>query len=249
MIRTNLSTRPFYNEAAVRFWLGVIGGLMVAATIFNVQRLIHYSRSDTEQATQAGRDEQRAKDLRADATRLRASVDTAQIEAAAIEAKAANELIDRRTFSWTEVFNRFEATLPADVRITSLRHTLDQSRGILLTISILARDVENVNQFIENLEATKAFSEVLAAQEQVNPENGQLEVILQAVYHPSIDQRPLAGDQRPLAGDQRPPAGDQRPPAGDQRPLAGERSPAAAQSPPVVETAATVMAPVKDVGR
>ncbi len=192
MIRTNLSTRPFYNEAAVRFWLGVIGALVVAATIFNVQRLIHHSRSDTEQATQAARDEQRARDLRADATRLRASVDTAQIEAASIEARAANELIDRRTFSWTEVFNRFEATLPADVRITSLRHTLDHSRGILLTISILARDVENVNQFIENLEATKAFSEVLAAQELVNPENGQLEVILQAVYHPSIVQRPPA---------------------------------------------------------
>lgn len=197
MIRTNLSTRPFYNDAAVLFWLGVIAALVVAATVFNVQRLTHYSRSDTEQATQAARDEQRAKDLRADATRLRASVDTAQIEAASIEAKAANELIDRRTFSWTEVLNRFEATLPADVRITSLRHTLDQVRGIVLTISILARDVENVNQFIEDLEATKAFAEVLAAQEQVNPENGQLEVILQAVYHPSIHQRSPAAAQPP----------------------------------------------------
>ena len=35
-------------------------------------------------------------------------------------AREANLLIDRRTFSWTELFNQFEATLPADVRISTI---------------------------------------------------------------------------------------------------------------------------------
>jgi hypothetical protein len=163
----------------------IIAALAIALTIFNVQRLNHYSSSDSELAGRATRDEQRARELRTDAARLRASVDTAQVDAASTEAREANDLIDRRTFSWTELFNRFEATLPADVRITSLRQNLDRVRGIVLTITVLARSVDDVNQFMEDLSATGAFAELLATEDRVNPDSGQLEVILQGVYHPA----------------------------------------------------------------
>ena len=121
VIRTNLSTRPFYNESAVRLWLTILAILAVAATLFNGSRVLRYSRSDTALATQASRDEARAAEVRATAVRLRASVDTKQVDAASMEARQANDLIDRRTFSWTELFNRLETTLPPEVRITSVR--------------------------------------------------------------------------------------------------------------------------------
>src|SRR5262249_57607730 len=47
VITTNLSTRPFYNQAAVQFWLLIVAFVAVLATIFNVSRLGYYSRSDT----------------------------------------------------------------------------------------------------------------------------------------------------------------------------------------------------------
>ena len=54
MIRTNLSTRPFYNERIVHVWLIAIALVVVlAATAFNVSRVLRYSRSDTRLATQA----------------------------------------------------------------------------------------------------------------------------------------------------------------------------------------------------
>ena len=40
MIRTNLATRPFYNEQAVQLWLLVLVTLVVGATAFNVFRVI-----------------------------------------------------------------------------------------------------------------------------------------------------------------------------------------------------------------
>ena len=187
MIRTNLSTRPFYNEGRVRAWLLALAVLVAAATIFNVSRVLHYSRSDTEMALQASRDEARAEELRADAARLRASVDARQIAAASLEAHEANDLIDRRTFSWTELFNRFEVTLPPDVRITSVRPRLEKDRQIVLAITVLARDVDELNQFMENLEATGAFTGIGSPlTERVNDE-GQLEAALESVYvpHPS----------------------------------------------------------------
>jgi len=191
MIRTNLSTRPFYNERVVRFWLLAFGVLLVAATVFNVTRIIHYSRSDTELATQAARDEARAAELRTSAARLRASVDLKQVDFSSSEARQANELIDRRTFSWTELFNRFEATLPEEVRISSVRPKLEK-RGFALTIVVVSRDVDQVNLFMENLERTGAFADLLVSEEHFN-EQGQLEASLVTVYLPAAGRAEASG--------------------------------------------------------
>jgi Tfp pilus assembly protein PilN len=183
VIRTNLSTRPFYNEGAVRSWLTVLAIVAVAATIFNASRVLRYSRSDTELATQASRDEARAAEVRATAARLRTSVDTKQVDVASGEARQANELIDRRTFSWTELFNRLETTLPPEVRITAVRPSLDRDRRITLTMNVLARGVDDVNEFMENLEATGAFVNLLSREERIT-DSGQLAAILECEYVP-----------------------------------------------------------------
>ena len=181
MIRTNLSTRPFYNEGAVRFWLAVVATVAVAAMIFNISRVLRYSRSDTELATQASRDEARAGEARAAAARLRASVDAKEVELASVEARQANELIDRRTFSWTELFNRLETTLPPEVRITSVRPSLDRDRRIMLAMTVLARSVDDVNEFMEQLEVTGAFANLLSREERVT-DSGQLVAVLETEY-------------------------------------------------------------------
>jgi type IV pilus assembly protein PilN len=184
MIRTNLSTRPFYNERAVHVWLLVAAILLAAATAFNVARVLQYSRSDTRLATQASRDEGRAADLRRQAGRLRATVDPKQIEFKSAEARVANELIDRRTFSWTELFNRFEMTLPDDVRIVAVRPKLDKDRNIVLTINVVARDIDDVNQFLENLEQSGAFARVISHEERPN-DQGQIDAELETRYTPA----------------------------------------------------------------
>lgn len=183
MIRTNLSTRPFYNERAVHFWLLVIGVAVVVATIFNVSQLIRNSRSDTELARQAAVDEARAADLRANAAGLRATVDTRQIDVASAEARQANDLIERRTFSWTALFNRLESTLPANVRITSIQPHLED-REMVLTLTIVARSVDDVQEFMQNLAATGAFPKLFPPQERIN-EQGQLQSAIEAVYQPN----------------------------------------------------------------
>jgi Tfp pilus assembly protein PilN len=183
VIRTNLATRPFYNDRAVQMWLLVAAIIAVAATLFNGWRILHYSGSNTELAAQAARDESRAGQLRTDAARLRATVDPRQIAAVSTDARQANDLIDRRTFSWTELFNRFETTLPADVRITAVRPQLDKDRRIVLNILVIARSVDDVNQFMENLDGTGAFANLTPVQEHAN-EQGQIESTLEAIYVP-----------------------------------------------------------------
>ena len=183
MIRTNLSTRPFYNERAVHVWLVIVLVAVLAAAGFNLSRITRYSRSDTRLATQASHDEARAAALHKEALQLRASVDPRQVDVASAEARQANDLIDRRTFSWTDLFNRFETTLPDDVRIAAVRPKLDRARGIVLTISVVARSVDDVGLFMERLEGTGAFANLRPTEEHFN-EQGQLESVLEMSYVP-----------------------------------------------------------------
>ena len=184
MIRSNLSTKPFYNERSVAILLLVAAAIVAAATAFNVSRVIRYSRSDTRLATQAARDEARAGELRQQAARLRATVDPKQVDYASSEAKQANDLIDRRVFSWTELFNRFESTLPDEVRIVAVRPRTDRGAGVLLQINVAARGVDDVSEFMANLEGTGAFRTVRPVEEHVS-EKGELETTIETSYVPS----------------------------------------------------------------
>jgi Tfp pilus assembly protein PilN len=193
VIRTNLSTRPFYNERAVHVWLLVLGVIVAAITVFNISRVIAYSQSDTALATQATRDEARVAEVRREAAGLRASVNLQQIELASTEARVANQLIDRRTFSWTELFNQFETTFPDNVRVTSVRPQLDEQGGVQLTITVVARSVDDVDELMRNLEETGRFRNFLSVEERFN-DDGLLAATLAGTYTPMPAQ--AAGDKK-----------------------------------------------------
>src|SRR5436189_3752467 len=183
MVLSTIATRPFYNERAVHLAILLLALIVVIASVFNATRVVQLSRSDTQLGTQASRDEARAAELRASAVRLRASVDPRQIEVVSVEARKANDLIDRRTFSWTELFNKFETTLPDEVRITSVRPKVD-ANGTTLTIAVIARAVDDVSRFMDNLQKTGAFRAVGSRIEEPVNEQGQLEAVFDAIYLP-----------------------------------------------------------------
>jgi Tfp pilus assembly protein PilN len=116
---------------------------------------------------------------------LRTTVDPKQIEYASIEAQQANDLIDRRTFSWTELFNYFETTLPDDVRITQFHSKIEKGQFVL-SISIVARAAEDVSKFMDAMEKTGAFTQVGATLEERVNDEGQLQASLDVIYLPTV---------------------------------------------------------------
>jgi Tfp pilus assembly protein PilN len=213
VIRTNLSTRPFYNERAVQLWL-LLGTLLVAlATVLNVTTALRYRQGDNETSRQADADEARTALLRQEIVKLRASIDPRQIDTASAAARQANELIDRRTFSWTELLNRLETTLPDEAHIVAVRPKLDKASGFVLTLNIVARDVDDVNQFMENLEETGAFKNPRPTTERFN-EQGLFESIVEANYLPDRQRTAPAEPAAAPAGQAKAPA--EQPKAGRQ---------------------------------
>jgi hypothetical protein len=182
MIRTNLSTRPFYNVRAVQVALLTLAVVVLGITLFNVVRILSLVTSQETLGATADQAEREAARLRSEAARIRAQINPAELATVASAAREANDLIDQRAFSWTELFTQFESTLPADVRITAVQPRLE--KGVFtVAVAVEARRAEDLDAFMEGLEMTGAFHNVLATETQSNSD-GLLEGIVQGIYQP-----------------------------------------------------------------
>lgn len=184
MLRTNLSTRPFYNVRAVQISLGAAAAIVLAITMFNVVQIARLTTSQQSLGVRAAEAEEEAARLRVDAARILAQINPQELQVVANAAHEANQIIDQRAFSWTELFAQFEATLPPDVRITAVQPRIERSGNFIVAIGVEARRAEDLDAFIEALETGGAFHNVLAVQEQTGA-SGLIEATVEGTYVPS----------------------------------------------------------------
>jgi hypothetical protein len=180
VLRTNLSTRPFYNERAVHLLLGLVAVLVLALTAFNVWRIVTLSRQNTEITSRTSQNRVEADRLTQDAVRIRRGLNQNELKVIAAAADEANVIIDQRTFSWTEFFNQIESTLPPDVMLSAVRPRFTDE-GTRVTMVVLGRRAEDIDEFMEKLEATGAFIDVLPTQDEMTDE-GLHKVVLESYY-------------------------------------------------------------------
>jgi hypothetical protein len=169
MLRTNLSTRPFYNERALRVGLGLVGAVLAAVLVYDIVEGVRSSRRLGELSAQVSADEARTQELRASAARLRAGIDVADLERVQTAAREANGIIDNRTFSWTRLLNHLETTLPDGVLLSAVGPRIEDET-VRLTLTIVGRRVEDIDRFMERLEETGAFKDVLSTDEATDDE-------------------------------------------------------------------------------
>ena len=188
MLRTNLSTRPFYNERGVHVLLAAAAMLVVVLTAFNALRIVTLSRQNTQLSSIVNRDREEAQRLTRDAQKIRAGINQDELQATATAAESANALIEQRTFSWTEFFNHIEETLPADVMLTAVQPSF-KNDVTTVQMTVLGRRTEDIDEFMEKLEATGAFLDVLPTQDEMTDE-GLHKVVLESFYVASDEEHP-----------------------------------------------------------
>ena len=185
MLRTNLSTRPFYNERAAQIALCVLALLLVAFTAFNLVQWRSLSARHGQLMARVGDDERKAAALRNKADLARRSVDRAEFERVTAEVRDANVLIDERAFSWIGLLNTLEATMPPNVRIQSIRPAADQEGNLTVTMVAVGRRAEDIEQLVDQLEATRSFRHLYSRTETTD-QQGLLEVTLEGQYVPGV---------------------------------------------------------------
>lgn len=195
MLRTNLSTRPFYNTRIVRVGLIVVAVIAAGLTMFNAAELWRLQSANTQQSQVMAQNETEARDLRRKAQAVQQSIDRSQLSRVDAAAREANALIDRRAFSWTALLNQFQATLPPSVRIMSVQPQVDDTGRMLVAIRVLSRQQEDRDTFIEALEKSGVFREVLSRSDST-VEDGSLSSVLQAYYNaqPAASTPPAASE-------------------------------------------------------
>jgi len=181
VLRTNLATRPFYNVRIVQLALGAFALLVLGFSVFNAVELTRLSASQAALGSHAEDSEREAQRLRAEAARIRTQIDTKELDAVSRAAREANGIIDRRAFSWTELLSRFEATLPDDMRITSVQPRLNEKNIFVVGVKAEARRVEDLERFVEALEKHGGFRDVLTTEERTT-EQGLLEAVIEGTY-------------------------------------------------------------------
>ena len=204
MLRTNLSTRPFYNERGIHIAIGAAAVLIGLLTVWNIVRVVTLSRQNTELASRVNRDQAEADQLTKMASDIRAQINRDELGLVVESAREANALIDQRTFSWTAFFNRLEATMPPDVMLTSVRPSVRD--GVTrVNMTVLGRRAEDIDEFIEKLEAIGAFEDVVPSQ-QDRTEQGLYRVVIESVYT-GIEEPPTAPEAPAKPPQQQKPGG------------------------------------------
>jgi len=200
MLRTNLSTRPFYNIRAVQVALGALALLVAVMTFGNLVQLVRLTASERALGARAQEAETEAQRLRDEARRIRAQIDAKELNEVAAAAQEANAIIDLRAFSWSGLFAQLEATLPENVRLTGFQPAEDQEGRLVVSLRVQARRVPDLESFIDALEGTGRFHEVLAAEEQTTPE-GLINATVRSVYVPqSRESTPETTAAAPRSG-------------------------------------------------
>jgi Tfp pilus assembly protein PilN len=182
VLRTNLSTRPFYNERAIHLVLALLAIIVLAIGVWEAGRIITLSRFKTELNAAIERDRDETNRRTREAADIRRGMNQKELATVAAAAREANDLIEQRTFSWTQLFNQLEATLPEDVMLTAVRPEF-KDNATHVNMDIQGRRTEDIDRFFERLEATGSFHDVEWSAETVT-EEGLHHMTMTAVYAP-----------------------------------------------------------------
>ena len=166
MLTTNLGTRPFYNERAVHVALALLGVGALLVLALGAVRLVELSRASDLLTLQAETAERDAAAIGGRAAALEQELQGSGVTAMTDAAAAADRLIAQRGFSWTAFFDLIDRTLPSGVMLTAVRPDA-AADGLVIELSVVGRSVAEIDQFIGQLEATGAFEDVLARQEEL----------------------------------------------------------------------------------
>jgi len=167
----NLSRR--YRPVVVPLRLLLIGScvLLVMGIGWNLrQAILTYQASLTIQA-ELDRIRQQDLDLIAEARHEGVDLTEEALKRLPFEVELANQLLKKRTFSWTKFLTELEQAIPSRLVLSSVR--LDQA-GTMVRLTGTAMSLEDITAFTIGLRDHATFKDPILAQHRVGP-NGLVE--------------------------------------------------------------------------
>jgi Tfp pilus assembly protein PilN len=182
----NLATRPY--EDARKFWgrwglaVGLLGVLTVLLLSFTVNNWRNAGKDRQEiaglQAQIGERDNERAK--------AQAYLDMAANRSTRDQSQFVNGLIQRKSFSWTRVFEDLEQVMPPNLHVVSLRPELNEQNQMQLDMKVAGDNRSAAIELVHRMEGSKHFQGAQLMSESQEGGNGSNVVVASvvAIYVP-----------------------------------------------------------------
>jgi Tfp pilus assembly protein PilN len=176
--RINLSGRYRPLVVPLRLLLISICVLLVIGIGWNLrQAILTYQESLT---IQAELDRVRQQDLDLIAAARHEGIDLSEeaLKRLPFEVELANQLLGKRTFSWTQFLTELEQAIPSRLALSSVR--LDQA-GTMVRLTGTATSLEDITAFTVGLQDHATFKDPILAQHRVG-QNGLVEFDVTVQY-------------------------------------------------------------------
>jgi hypothetical protein len=184
----NLSTRPFKPYRAVNLGLLILFFILLAVSVWQVYT---YQQNSALAASIRG-NEQKAREeserLTKELTLLNAKMKSGNATEKMNQVQILNEILLRKSFSWTKVFANLEEVMPENVHLLSLRPFVDKEGKMGLNIIFRGKSFADGHEFVKTLETSPIFSNLALAVEEKTPSQtsiGEVEMVLSAYYVPA----------------------------------------------------------------
>jgi Tfp pilus assembly protein PilN len=192
----NLASRPFRNERLPATLFAGAALLLGAFTIAHALALrdLLSDKSTTLHREVAALDDELAR-LRTRADALRGPApDPNQIAQWAL----VKSLVDKRTFSWTELFSSLEEALPPGVRLQSVTPKLSRGR-IEIDLKAIAQTTDDGLNLVETLEQRPEFVDVYPQKVPESSESGEFSYTMTYLPGAAVHRAApaAAGDKAP----------------------------------------------------
>jgi Tfp pilus assembly protein PilN len=188
----NLSNRPFPAYRLINIALVLILGALAGVSVWQAVGFSRYSELARSIRSEEQESRVEAEALGKRVTELESRLDRPESTAKLNEIVFLNHLILRKDFSWTRLFGVLEEMVPDNVHFTNLTPEIGENGGTLLRLGVRAKSIADVTQFIQRIEMSPLFENVLVTNEQKSEAAittaTDVEVTLSAVYYPEKAQ-------------------------------------------------------------
>ena len=181
----NLSTRPFKAHRAVNLGLLILLLILIA---FSLGQIYTYQQNSSLAASIRGnqqKSKEESEQLTKELTALNAKMYSGNAAAKMTQVEILNQILLRKSFSWTTVFANLEEVIPENVYLLSLRPFIDEKSNMGLNIIFRGKSFADGHEFVRTLEDSAIFSNIaLAVEEKKDTQAaiGEVEMTLSAYY-------------------------------------------------------------------
>lgn len=175
----NLCRRYRPTMASVRLLLMGSCVLLVSGIVWNLaQAMVAYQECQT---LEGELDRVREQDLNLIAEANREGIDLSDhaLQRLSFEVELANQLLEKRLFSWTKFLTELEQAVPSRLALSSVR--LDQA-GNMVRLNGTAMSLEDITAFTIGLQDHATFKDPVLAQHRAGA-NGLVEFDITVQYH------------------------------------------------------------------